>query len=112
MNLCRRYLVEMTSAADHLSTASTLGDYRRYIDDDLHRYAIAFLWLRLVEPATRLLTLRLVDRDSVPDWESFVVVRNSLAHDRNEEIDYSILWGKLPDTLEAVSDDVDLLLAS
>lgn len=112
MNLRRRYLVEMASATDHLSTASTQGDHRRYTDDDLYRYAIAFLWLRLVEPATRLLTLRLVDRDIVPDWQSFIVIRNSLAHDRNEEIDYSILWGNLKDTIESISDDLDLLLAS
>jgi uncharacterized protein with HEPN domain len=102
----------MAAATDCLATAATHGDPRRFTDDDLYRYAIAFLWLRLVEPATRLLTLRLVDRDTVPGWESFMVIRNSLAHDRNEEIDYSILWGQLPETVEAVRDELDLLPAS
>lgn len=37
-------------------------------DDDLYRFAIAFLWLRLAEPATRMLTQRLLDGRAVPAW--------------------------------------------
>jgi len=112
VNERRRYLVEMFAAADRLARAAALGDDRRYEDDDLYRYAIAFLWLRLAEPATRLLTLRLVDRRSIPVWGLLTAVRNSLAHESDEEIPYRQLWTKLPETLDVVGRDLDLLLAS
>lgn len=112
MNPRRRYLLEMAAATDRLAIAAARGDQRRYSDDDLYRYAVAFLWLRLAEPATRLLTLRLLDERAVPAWGLLTTIRNSLAHQRDEEIDYGTLWTKLPNTLESVKDDLDLLLAS
>lgn len=112
MSQRRRYLAEMTAAADRLARAAERGDDRRYTDDDLYRFAIAFLWLRLAEPATRLLTLRLVDARKIPVWSLLTAIRNSLAHDSDEEIPYGQLWTKLPETLEAVGHDLDLLLTS
>lgn len=102
----------MAAATDRLARAADSGDGRRYADDDLYRYAIAFLWLRLAEPATRLLNLRLVDERTVPTWGLLTTVRNSLAHQLDEEIAYSRLWSRLPETLETVSGDLDHLLAS
>lgn len=110
MNPRRRYLVEMAAATDRLAAAAARGDRRRYADDDLYRYAIAFLWLRLAEPATRLLSLRLVDERVVP--RLLTTIRNSLAHQSEEEIEYGLLWTKLPDTIRVVSDDLDPLLSS
>jgi uncharacterized protein with HEPN domain len=107
-----RYLVEMAAATDRLASAATRGDQRRYTDDDLYRFAIAFLWLRLAEPATRLLTLRLVDEQALPVWGVLTTIRNSLAHQLDEEIAYGRLWTELPDTIQTVNDDLDLLLAS
>ena len=112
MNRRKRYLVEMAAATDRLASAATRGDQRRYADDDLYRFAIAFLWLRLAEPATRLLSLRLVDERAVPVWGVLTTIRNSLAHQLDEEIAYGRLWTELPDTVQAVNDDLDLLLAS
>lgn len=106
------YLIEMGAASDRLATAAAQGDERRYADDDLYRYAIAFLWLRLAEPATRLLSLRLVDERTVPVWKLLNAVRNSLAHDSDEEIPYGQLWTTLPETIDVVGRDLDLLLAS
>ena len=107
-----RYLLEMAAATDRLTKAANSGDNRRYADDDLYRYAIAFLWLRLAEPASRLLALHLVDEHTVPTWRSLNVIRNSLAHQRDEEIAYGRLWHELPETLTAVGDDLDHLLAA
>lgn len=112
MNRRKRYLVEMAAATDRLASAASRGDQRRYADDDLYRFAIAFLWLRLAEPATRLLSLRLVDERAVPVWGVLTTIRNSLAHQLDEEIAYGRLWTELPDTVQAVNDDLDLLLAS
>ena len=108
----RRYLLEMAAATDRLARAADSGDKRRFTDDDLYRYALAFLWLRLAEPATRLLNLRLVDERTVPAWSFLPAIRNSVAHEADEEIAYSPLWSRLPDTIEAVNDDLDRLLAS
>ena len=102
----------MAAANDRLARAADSGDNRRCADYDLYRYAIAFLWLRLAEPATRLLKQRLVDARTVPTWDSLTTIRNSLAHQLDEEIAYSRLWSKLPETLEAVSEDLDRLMAS
>ena len=102
----------MAAATDRLNRAASRGDDRRYADDELYRYAIALLWLRLAEPATRLLALRLVDADAVPAWDQLNVVRNSLAHELDEEIAYGRLWTELGRTVQSISRDLDLLLAA
>jgi hypothetical protein len=48
----------------------------------------------------------------VPTWGSLTAIRNSLAHQTDEEDVYGRLWNRLPDTLETVSEDLDLLMAS
>jgi uncharacterized protein with HEPN domain len=48
----------------------------------------------------------------VPVWKLLNAVRNSLAHDSDEEIPYGQLWTTLPETIDVVGRDLDLLLAS
>ncbi|MDQ1250834.1 MAG: hypothetical protein QG597_5214 [Actinomycetota bacterium] len=43
-------LVEASAAATKLDEFGSRGDRRRFSDDEVFQYAIAFAWLRLAEP--------------------------------------------------------------
>ena len=111
MNDRHELLVEMDAACDRLTAAAGQGDRRRYVDDPLFRCAIAYLWLRSAEPAAQLLSRRLVDHSRKSTWSYLPVIRNSLAHDREQQIDYDKLWDLLPTLPMSVGRDVDRLLA-
>jgi len=105
-------LVEAGAAVARLGESSSRGDQRRYSDDELFRFALAYLWLRLAEPICQLVTRRLVGDEAIHTWEGMCPVRNALAHDREEDIDYLRLWSTLPTTLAVTSAPVDRLLAA
>lgn len=108
----RRLLVEMQAACDRLWDTANRGDTRRFEDDDVYRHAIAFLWPRLCEPASRLMAQRLIDVSPVPPWCWLVATRNSLAHSADSEIDYPSLWESLATVAVSTDRDVARLLAS
>ncbi|MDQ1246874.1 MAG: hypothetical protein QG597_1242 [Actinomycetota bacterium] len=112
MNTRRRLLVEMQAACSRLWDTASRGDAHRFEDDDVYRHAIAFLWLRLGEPASRLMAQRLIDVSQVPQWAWLVATRNSLAHGADSEIDYPSLWESLPTVAVSTERDVARLLAS
>jgi hypothetical protein len=56
--------VELSAAASRLQDVGTRGDLRRYVDDQVFRFALAYLWLRLAEPACQLSTRRLIGEQS------------------------------------------------
>ncbi|MDQ1245955.1 MAG: hypothetical protein QG597_322 [Actinomycetota bacterium] len=102
----------MDQAAVRLGDVTGKGDLRRFDDDLVFRYAVAYLWLRLTEPATQLLARRLVDGDALPRWSKLPFIRNSLAHDIDEDIDYPQLWESVPDVIEYIEPDVAALLSA
>jgi hypothetical protein len=53
-------LIEAAAAANRLFEVGGRGDLRRFTDDDVFRFAVAYLWLRLAEPTCQLVTRRLV----------------------------------------------------
>ena len=105
-------LVEAAAAANRLCEVGGMGDLRRYADDEVFRFAVAYLWLRLAEPTCQLVTRRLVGGDAQVSWEGMCRLRNILAHDRDEDINYRSLWAQLSTTLEEVGAQADLLLAA
>lgn len=105
-------LIEAAAAANRLSEVGGRGDLRRFTDDDVFRFAVAYLWLRLAEPTCQLVTRRLVGSDAQLSWEGMCRLRNILAHDRDEDINYRYLWVQLSNTLVVVGAQADRLLAS
>ena len=101
----------MDAANGRLLETAAKGDQRRFEDDDVFRCAIAYLWLRLSEPATQLLSKRLVSPSVAREWSILTSIRNSLAHLPDDEIDYEQLWDLLPTLPMSVGQDVDRLLA-
>jgi hypothetical protein len=45
-------ILEVTAASANLREVSSNDDVRRFTVDPVFRYALAFLWLRMAEPAT------------------------------------------------------------
>lgn len=108
----RRLLLEMEAAGGRLLQLASQGDRRRFEDDDGYRCGIAFLWLRLGEPASRLLSGRLVESQTLPAWSRLPLLRNSLAHDWDDDIDYNELWDSIPTMAVSIGIDVRALLAA
>lgn len=104
-------LIEAAAAASRLFEVGGRGDLRRFIDDEVFRYAVAYLWLRLAEPTCQLVTRRLVGHDAQMSWDGMCRLRNSLAHDREEDINYRYLWAGLSTSLVLVGAQADRLLA-
>lgn len=88
------------------------GDLRRYVDDEVFRFALAYLWLRLAEPACQLSTRRLIGEPSRNAWTGMCTIRNTLAHDREEDINYRPLWANIATTVGATLAETDRLLAT
>ena len=104
-------LIEAAAAAATLLEVGGRGDLRRFSDDEVFRYAVAYLWLRLAEPTCQLVTRRLVGGDAQVNWDGMCRLRNILAHDRDEDIDYRSLWAGLSTTLVGIGAQADRLLA-
>lgn len=102
----------MDAAGARLLQLASQGDRRRFEDDDGYRCGIAFLWLRLGEPAARLLSGCLVDSQTLPSWNRLPLLRNSLAHDWDQDIDYDEWWDSIPTMAVSVGLDVRALLAA
>ncbi len=105
-------LVEVVAAASRLRELGARGDLRRFTDDEVFRFALAYLWLRLAEPACQLVTRRLVGEMSMAVWSGLCPIRNALAHERDEDINYQRLWVNVPAAVEASLGEADRLLAS
>jgi uncharacterized protein with HEPN domain len=105
-------IVEVAAASGNLREVSSRGDMRRFTDDVVFRYAVAFLWLRLAEPTCQLVTRRLVGERSRRTWEGMCGIRNRLAHEREQDIDFVKLWADLPSTLDGAEALVDRLMAA
>lgn len=104
-------LVEASAAATKLRKFGSSGDRRRFTDDEVFQYAVAFAWLRLAEPLCRLVSSRLVS-DPVPrEWEPVCEVRNVLAHERDQDLNYPRLWDGLMSMLDATESKLDQLMA-
>ena len=74
-------LIEAAAAASKLSEVGSRGDLHLYTDDEVFRYTVAYLWLRLAEPTCQRVTRRLVGADTQVIWEGMCRLRNLLAHD-------------------------------
>jgi uncharacterized protein with HEPN domain len=105
-------IVELSAASGNLREVSASGDFRRFTDDRVFRFAVAFLWLRLAEPACQLVTRRLVGAPSRLAWEGMCWIRNMLAHEREQDIDFDELWAGIPSTLDRTEAQLDRLLAA
>jgi uncharacterized protein with HEPN domain len=106
------WIVELAAAAGNLREVSSRGDVRRFADDRVFRFAVAFLWLRLAEPACQLVTRRLVSEGSRRAWEGMFRFRNMLAHERGQDIDFVVLWAQIPSTLDGTEAQVKRLTAA
>lgn len=51
-------LVEVGAVVARLGEVSSLGDLRRYSDDEVFRCVVAYLWLRFTEPVRQIITRR------------------------------------------------------
>lgn len=105
-------IVELAAASGNLREVSSNGDVRRFTDDRVFCYAVAFLWLRLAEPACQLVTRRLVGAPSRQVWEGMCGIRNRLAHEREQDIDFDQLWANIPSTLDRTEAQVERLTAA
>lgn len=108
----RERLAEAADAAVKLREVGALGDRRRYDDDDVFRYAVAFLWLRFTEPLCQLVSRRQVGDATRRGWAGMCDIRNALAHERSQDIDFKGLWEDIPSTLDRNENVLDRLLAS
>ena len=99
-------LDEMLWAINAIKEANSLGGEPRLQRDPLFRYALAFLLLRIGEPANQLVRRRLVSTAMADRWEYLCMMRNQLAHDRNQDIDYPTLWRQVAKSLDSVFVDV------
>ena len=104
-------LFEASDAATRLRKVSSRGDTHRYTDDEVFRSAVAFLWLRYAEPLCQLVIRRLVGDAARRAWDGMCDIRNMLAHERNQNIDFAALWDELPTTLNLTEAPLDRLLA-
>lgn len=104
-------LVEASAAATKLDEFGSRGDRRRFSDDEVFQYAIAFAWLRLAEPLCRLITRRLVDDQVRREWQGMCEVRNVLAHERDQDINCPRLWQGIHTTLGGTQTTLDRLVA-
>lgn len=104
-------LVEASAAAIRLGEFGSRGDRRRFSDDEVFQYAIAFAWLRLAEPLCRLTTRRLVDDQARREWQGMCEVRNMLAHERDQDINYPRLWQGVRTTLDVTQTTLDRLVS-
>ncbi len=102
-------ILEASAAADSLQEVSSSGDHRRFADDKVFRYAVAFAWLRLAEPLCRLVTRRLVGEEARRAWSGMCGLRNMLAHERDEDINYLPLWSDLALKMGRTVADIDRL---
>lgn len=105
-------LAEVAAGSGNLREVSSNGDLRRFTDDRVFRFAVAFLWLRLAEPACQLVTRRLVGDQSRRAWEGMCGIRTMLAHEREQDIDFDELWAEIPSTLGRTEAQLDRLLAA
>ena len=108
----KELIAELAAASGNLREVSSSGDERRFTDDRVFCYAVAFLWLRLAEPACQLVTRRLVGDRSALAWEGMCGIRNRLAHEREQDIDFVKLWVDIPSMLDRTDVEVDRLLAA
>ena len=99
-------LAEMHWAIDAIRDLSSRGGEQRLQRDPQFRYAMAFLWLRLGEPANQLVRRRLVSKRNANRWRYLCIMRHQLAHDRNQEIEYLLLWRQVEELLEGTANDV------
>ena len=104
-------LVEASAAATKLREFGSRGDWRRFTDDEVFRYAVAFEWLRLTEPLCGLISRRLIGTAAPREWEPACEVRNLLAHERDQDINYTRLWEGIHTTLGATEVRLDQLIA-
>jgi uncharacterized protein with HEPN domain len=104
-------LVEAASAVWVLRDVSSSGDSRRYEDDRVFRYAVSFAWLRLTEPLCRLFIRRLVAGEDRRTWAGMCDIRNMLAHERDQDIDFSMLWALLAHGLIRTEAQLDRMMA-
>ena len=103
-------LIEASAAAGNLSEVAERGDLRRFSDDEVFKYAVAYLWLRLAEPTCQLVTRKLVGDQTRVSWAGMCRLRNSLAHDRNEDINYLPLWTNLSVKMDKTAARLDQLM--
>lgn len=103
-------LAEAASAAEALRDVSSFGDLRRYDDDKVFRYAVAFAWLRLTESLCRLFARRLVGGETRRMWAGMCDIRNMLAHERDQDIDFAMLWALLDERLPRTEAQLDRLI--
>ena len=103
-------LDEMLWAIDAIRDLAAHGGEPRLQRDAKFRYALAFLWLRLGEPANQLVRRRLVSTAMADRWQYLSAARNQLAHDRNQEIGYLLLWRQIEESFEDTAVDVTSLL--
>ncbi len=99
-------LEEMLWAIEAIKEANSLGSAARLQRNPLYRYALAFLWLRLGEPANQLVCRRLVSTVMADRWEFLCMMRNQLAHDRDQDIDYPTLWRQVAKSFDSIYADV------
>ena len=104
-------LEEMLWAIEAIKEANSLGSEARLQRNPLYRYAMAFLWLRLGEPANQLVRRRLVGDSTAKRWQYLSAARNQLAHERDQDIAYLGLWHKLHSALDETKDDVIALVS-
>lgn len=105
-------IVELAAAVGNLREVGSRGDVRRFADDRVFRFAVACLWSRLAEPTCQLVTRRLVGEGSRRTWEGMGRFRNMLAHEREQDIDFVILWAEIPSTLDGTEAQVERLTAA
>ena len=104
-------LEEMIWAIDAIRDLSSRGGEQRMKQDPQFRYAMAFLWLRLGEPANQLVRRRLVGDSTAKRWQYLSAARNQVAHERDQDIAYLGLWHKLHSALDETKDDVIALVS-
>ena len=99
-------LEEMLWAIEAIQDLAAQGGERRLRQDPQFRYSMAFLWLRLGEPANQLICRRLVSTVMADRWEFLCMMRNQLAHDRDQDIDYPTLWRQVAKSFDSIYADV------
>jgi len=103
-------LEEMLWAINAIKDLAAQGGERRLRQDPQFRYAMAFLWLRLGEPANQLIRRRLVGDAMALRWQYLSAARNQLAHERNQDLGYLLLWRQIEASSEVTAVDVSTLL--
>mgnify|MGYP003609043378 FL=1 len=110
-SLTRDELLEaMLWAIDAIRDLASQGGGRRLKQDPQFRYAMAFLWLRLGEPANQLVRRKLVSRSVADRWGYLCTIRNQLAHERNQDIPYIETQQEVEKSLHGVIREANSLL--